>query len=486
LLHNGVERVKITDFGLARALDDASLTQSGCVAGTPQYMAPEQARGEAVDHRADLFSLGSVLYAMCTGRPPFRASTTLAVLKRVSEEKPRALAEVNPEIPRWLIEVIEKLHAQVPTDRFQSAAEVAELLNQYLAPLQYVPPLPQIVALDKPPKALTLQPSRSARYRRWAVAAALLLLSGGGLALTDAAGVTHLAEFLGTVLRIRTPEGTLVVEVDDPQVQVTIEGEGEELAIHGAGPQVIHLKPGQHRIRATKDGRPVPVDKELVTITRGGKQIVKISQEAGRLQAGKDLGHKSQESARPSGDPDSPTPAHLQTVKNLREIGRAIERWHEANHHYPPPFVYGENRKPLWSWRVLILPFLGEEKLYKEFKLHQPWDSPHNSRLLAKRPKVFAPPTGPFQKGDRTFYRALAGMVVEGGEPVPWTEPEELVYKPGKPLPRLGGLFPDRFYVLMRDSSVHAIKKDGFDEENMFTLLLRNQGQIVDLDALKP
>ena len=74
LLENGVERVKITDFGLARAVDDASLTQSGVVAGTPQYMSPEQARGEPVDPRTDLFSLGSVLYAMCTGRPPFRAS----------------------------------------------------------------------------------------------------------------------------------------------------------------------------------------------------------------------------------------------------------------------------------------------------------------------------------------------------------------------------------------------------------------------------
>ena len=74
LLENGIERVKITDFGLARAADDASLTQSGVVAGTPQYMSPEQARGEAVDHRTDLFSLGSVLYAMCTGRPPFRAA----------------------------------------------------------------------------------------------------------------------------------------------------------------------------------------------------------------------------------------------------------------------------------------------------------------------------------------------------------------------------------------------------------------------------
>src|SRR5205807_5419030 len=83
LLENGVERVKITDFGLARAADDASLTQSGVVSGTPQYMAPEQARGEALDGRADLFSLGSVLYFMCTGRPPFRATESMAVLKRV-------------------------------------------------------------------------------------------------------------------------------------------------------------------------------------------------------------------------------------------------------------------------------------------------------------------------------------------------------------------------------------------------------------------
>src|SRR5262245_18041079 len=75
LLENGVERVKITDFGLARTADDASLTQSGVVAGTPQYMAPEQASGEAADYRSDLFSLGSVMYAMCTGRPPFRATT---------------------------------------------------------------------------------------------------------------------------------------------------------------------------------------------------------------------------------------------------------------------------------------------------------------------------------------------------------------------------------------------------------------------------
>ena len=76
LLEQGVERVAITDFGLARAVDDATITHSGVIAGTPQYMSPEQARGEPVDGRSDLFSLGSVLYSICTGRPPFRAETS--------------------------------------------------------------------------------------------------------------------------------------------------------------------------------------------------------------------------------------------------------------------------------------------------------------------------------------------------------------------------------------------------------------------------
>lgn len=122
------ERVKITDFGLAQAADDASLTRSGVVAGTPMYMAPEQARGDSLDHRADLFSLGSVLYLMCTGRPPFRASTTFAVLKRVAEESPRPMREVIPEIPNWFCRIVEKLHAKNPDERYQIAREVADVL----------------------------------------------------------------------------------------------------------------------------------------------------------------------------------------------------------------------------------------------------------------------------------------------------------------------------------------------------------------------
>ncbi|MEO8164524.1 MAG: serine/threonine-protein kinase, partial [Betaproteobacteria bacterium] len=129
LLEAGAEqKVKITDFGLARAADDASMTRTGMIAGTPMYMAPEQAMGQTLDHRADLFSLGSVLYQMASGRPPFRASTMIAVLKRVADETPRPIQEILPEVPDWLCEIIAKLHAKKPADRFQSAKEVGDLL----------------------------------------------------------------------------------------------------------------------------------------------------------------------------------------------------------------------------------------------------------------------------------------------------------------------------------------------------------------------
>ncbi|WP_373650745.1 protein kinase domain-containing protein [Schlesneria sp. DSM 10557] len=136
LLENGIQRVKLTDFGLARAVDDASLTQSGAIAGTPQYMAPEQANGDAVDYRADLFSLGSVIYAMCVGHSPFRASTAMGVLKRVCHDPPRQIQELNPDIPDWLCNITMKLLAKKPDERFQSAKAVAEELENWLAHVQ--------------------------------------------------------------------------------------------------------------------------------------------------------------------------------------------------------------------------------------------------------------------------------------------------------------------------------------------------------------
>jgi serine/threonine protein kinase len=136
MLENGIERVRITDFGLARAVDDSSVTQNGVLTGTPQYMAPEQARGEPVDQRADLFSLGSTLYAMCTGRSPFRAESSISVLKQVCEAEPTPIRSINSDIPAWLEGIIAKLHAKDPAQRFQLATEVADLLEKCLAHVQ--------------------------------------------------------------------------------------------------------------------------------------------------------------------------------------------------------------------------------------------------------------------------------------------------------------------------------------------------------------
>ena len=136
LLENGIEKVKISDFGLARReVGDAGLTQSGLIAGTPLYMSPEQAEGRPLDQRSDLFSLGSVLYALCCGRPPFRAESTLAILRRVVDEMPRPLCECNPEVPEWLSDIIAKLLAKKPAERIQSARELADLLSVRLARL---------------------------------------------------------------------------------------------------------------------------------------------------------------------------------------------------------------------------------------------------------------------------------------------------------------------------------------------------------------
>ena len=136
LLDEGVERALLTDFGLARAEDDACLTRSGFHPGTPHYMSPEQVRGDTIDGRSDLFGLGCVLYALCTGHPPFRAETSYAVLRRITDTEPRAIRETNPDVPLWLEQIVMKLLAKSADNRFDSAAEVAELLESCLAHVQ--------------------------------------------------------------------------------------------------------------------------------------------------------------------------------------------------------------------------------------------------------------------------------------------------------------------------------------------------------------
>lgn len=129
LIEHDTDRALITDFGLARAVKESGDTPLGMTSGTPQYMSPEQAEGKHIDHRSDLFSLGSVLYALCTGRPPFRASNSLAALRRVVEFDPQPLNRFRQDLPPELVALIERLLEKKTDQRLQSADEVVRLLD---------------------------------------------------------------------------------------------------------------------------------------------------------------------------------------------------------------------------------------------------------------------------------------------------------------------------------------------------------------------
>ncbi|MEM9827433.1 MAG: serine/threonine-protein kinase [Planctomycetota bacterium] len=143
LLPRSVSRVLITDFGLARAADDATMTRSGIISGTPRYMAPEQAMGDQVDGRSDLFSLGAVIYTLTCGHPPFRAEHPIAVLRRIVDEPHRDLHQLRDSLPQGFVAMVNRLLQKDPCDRFQSATELATHVEDLLARLRN-PTLPEM------------------------------------------------------------------------------------------------------------------------------------------------------------------------------------------------------------------------------------------------------------------------------------------------------------------------------------------------------
>ena len=154
-------RVKLLDFGLARPDGvDNELTKSGAVIGTPAFMSPEQALGERVDHRTDLFSLGSVLYWLCTGQLPFQGASVVAVLMALGTEEPKPVYVLNPNVPLPLWELIHWLLAKSPAERPQTAAEVANHLHEILE-------LPTDLSSVAPPSVAPLPGARVEASDPW-------------------------------------------------------------------------------------------------------------------------------------------------------------------------------------------------------------------------------------------------------------------------------------------------------------------------------
>ena len=174
LLERGVDRALLTDFGLARAADDVAVTRSGIIAGTPQYMSPQQAQGLPIDARSDLFSLGSTLIAMATARPAFDGSTTYAVIHAITQHHPPSLRHENPEIPEWLDRYILTLIEKDPANRPPDAGTVAATLEKALAHVQQ----PTAFAL---PSVMT--PAQPRHWRRQKHIASLLTLFAAAIVI---------------------------------------------------------------------------------------------------------------------------------------------------------------------------------------------------------------------------------------------------------------------------------------------------------------
>jgi WD40 repeat protein/serine/threonine protein kinase len=214
-LEAGHDRVKLLDFGLARAGDDAThLTQTGMLTGTPAYMAPEQVRGRP-EPRSDLFSLGCVLYRLCTGELPFQGADTLAILAALAQEQPRPPHSLNTDIPRCLSDVVMKLLAKKPEDRYPSARAVES-------------------ALERCGHQRRRTDFQSVLHKRWlatAPIAALLLAS--------------------VIVYLNTGEGKLVIEVNADDVAVTIDG--KQVRIKSPRDEVI-VEVGRHELQVSKAG----------------------------------------------------------------------------------------------------------------------------------------------------------------------------------------------------------------------------------------
>jgi serine/threonine protein kinase len=280
LLDGSVERVMLTDFGLARAVDDASITRTGTIAGTPQYMSPEQARGKSVDARSDLFSLGCVLYAMSAGRPPFRAESSYAILRLITDEDPRPLQEINPDIPDWLCAIIGKLMSKQAEDRYASADKVAELLEDCLAHVQQPTsaPFPESVAklANGFDSGRNATPADSLGGFRYPPIGKLIAAAGFAFSLI----------FAGVLIVLELNKGTLTIEseADDVPIRIMQGDDVVERLTVTKSPQHVRIAAGNYVVEV--DGRfdATVLDGGNVSLQRGETDVVKIVMAAKTLK----------------------------------------------------------------------------------------------------------------------------------------------------------------------------------------------------------
>ena len=270
LLESPDDRLKLTDFGLARAAEDLRLTKTGFVSGTPLYMAPEQAKGDEADHRADLFSLGVVLYEALAGKPPFEGKTPLAVLRRVADEPHVALNKYSPDVPKWFEDVIDRLLSKNPDDRYASAAELAAELAPFVSKHRS-----QACEIASSEPCALIHPSLLSRraIRRWKMKFALLMAIPFLLGILIGTGFGYIAQPTPeTAVAPPLPENPIVAPIDEgiaandpypgnsgPVWSVTASPDGQTLVMGLEDGKIVVYNVADRKIRFTLDEHTGPV-----------------------------------------------------------------------------------------------------------------------------------------------------------------------------------------------------------------------------------
>jgi hypothetical protein len=225
-------------------------------------------------------------------------------------------------------------------------------------------------------------------------------------------------------------------------------------------------------------------------------------------------------------------PARVHTSNNLKQIALAFHSYNDAFRQFPPAVVYDKTGRPLYSWRVLLLPFIEQDAMYKQFKLDEPWDSPNNIRFVNMMPPTYAHPrlasgkdptlcyfqvfdgpasgkrpgalfmskaqprlpfgnAGPLnltRGNDSTaINRIIDGtsntiLVAEAADGVPWSKPADLPFEPDQPLPKLGGHFSGGFWVAMADGSVRFIDSRRTSDQTLRIAIMSDDGQVLPPD----
>lgn len=191
-----------------------------------------------------------------------------------------------------------------------------------------------------------------------------------------------------------------------------------------------------------------------------------------------------------------------QSVNNLKQLALAAHNYEAVNGHFPPAVVLGKDGKTPHSWRVALLPYIEQAELYNEYRFDEPWDGPHNKKLLDRMPALYAVP-GSGAEPTHAGYFTLTGkatlfpegngvkiseitdgtsntiMFVEARREIPWTKPEDIPFDPEKALPELGGHIEGGFEAALADGSVRVIGS-GIEENLLKALITRAGGEVID------